>query len=180
MKTLAFDLSMSCTGWALGDESKRLLDRGEFAGPAPDMPEGLKFLVMDREITETIKKLSPDRVIFAEFHNTPNMQSGHASLGLRAILLRRCEVMRIGCYPVSEISCRKKLGVNLSPKLTPEEEEDLKRRTEKWNLRGRKTSQPKPKRDMKARVAKVLVAMGMNCEGEDARDATVLILGSAE
>lgn len=175
MITLALDLSMKCTGWAVGSNGS-LKEFGMLEGTDKGS-EGHRFVFMDRRITSLLQEQSPDEVIFAEFHNTPTALSGHASLGLRAILLRRCEVLKLKVRPVSEISARSKLGVNLSPKLEPSEQADLQRRTARWLRLGKKTKKPKGKRDMKARVDVALRKLELKIENDDARDAVALLLG---
>jgi hypothetical protein len=169
--TLALDLSMRRTGWAIGDGWP--MESGSLEGDS-GMNEGSKFLLMDRQITGLIETTGPDQVIYPEYHNTRNADAAKQSLGLRALLLRRCAVKRLKCVGVEERHYRKVVGVNCSTKLTAEEEADFQRRLSK-RTKGTK-GVTRRKVDMKARVEKVLEGLNLKFGDDDEADAILLLI----
>ncbi len=159
-------------GWAVGNDWP--LESGSVAGPEKTKSEGQAFLEMDRALTKLIEDCGPEQIIFPEYHNTTNADAAKQSLGLRAIVLRRCAVLKIPCLSVEEMRYRKIMGVNLKRELTPFEQEDYQRRLSKRKPGTRGTT--KPKRDMKARVATVLNDLGLRPKDNDEADAILILI----
>lgn len=136
--------------------------------------EGERFLAMEEYLRRLIEKYKPGCVIFPEYRNSKNADAAKASLGLRAILLRLCFLKEIPCQAISEMSYRKSMGVDLTKKLTPEEEQDYSRRLGKRTAKTK--GKTKPKRDMKARVAKALKAIGVEAKDDDEADALLILI----
>lgn len=176
MRILALDLSMASTGWALGDVDSKGVAVGGTGSITPDkdVSEGAKFAQMDAMILEIVQSSACNKVIFAEFVHTPNVEAARASLGLRAVVLEMMHIYKIPCFPVSEISARSRLGVNLKKALTVPELEDYERRL-------KKNPAAKPKRDMKQRVKVLLEALGVKLgTTDDENDALVLLLAEGK
>lgn len=162
---------MARTGWAVGSNFPS--ESGSLEGDS-GIGEGAAFLMMDKQITGLIQNTMPDEVIYPEYHNTRNADAAKQSLGLRAILLRRCAVMGVKCKSVEEAHYRKISGVNMSRKLTPGEEADFQRRLNKRTKNTKGVTRKKI--DMKARVAKVLESWNIKCKDNDEADAVLLLI----
>lgn len=169
--TLAFDLSMSNTGWAFGNGFP--VESGSLEG-THGVGEGAAFLMMDRQIIGLIQSLSPDEVIYPEYHNTRNADAAKQSLGLRALLLRRCAVLGIQCRSIEEAHYRKVAGVNMTRKLTAEEEADFQRRLSKRTKSSKGVTRRKV--DMKARVLKALENWNIKGKDNDENDAILILI----
>lgn len=179
MRTLALDISEARTGWALHikDEDWKNVKTGSIQAKI-EGDEGGTFLAIFTQFQKLLGQMMPDKVIFGEFMHSPNPLAARANLGVRALLMTACYEAGVECSGVSEPRARKSVGVDLTMKAWPEEEEDLKRRTERWNRLGKKTTKPKLKRDMKFRVHKALEDYGINLDSHDEADAVVLLIGA--
>lgn len=173
---LALDFSQHSTGWAIGKPGRM----PEISGTITpiESKEPIMWISATEQIEQLCTRYGARKVIFAEFHHSPNPLAARLNFGLRAVVMADLHRLGIPCRPVSEISSRKVLGINISMKPTPAEQEDFDRRKGKYEGRVKKAKNPpRFKRDMKARVLAWFKEKGLpELDTHDERDASVLLM----
>lgn len=166
-RTLALDLSLNSTGWAVGMAGKPPMTTGVLR---PDLKTDIQhWRYISKSLVELAKHYDAGNIAFLEWGSSPNPQAAKANFGLRAAIMLAFDEIGLEAQGYWESSCRKVLGINISPKLTAAEAED-------WERRRKKNPKAPKKRDMKVRVVEVLAAMGLIFDTHDEADAAVLLM----
>lgn len=172
---MMLDLSDKATGYAIGTPG----NKPEVSGTITPRGGGETnvWLSTTEDLKQLCRKYEIGQVCFSEFVHTPHVYAARANLGLRAMVMVEIGRMGIHVKPVHEISYRKALGVYLGRTPTSDEQADFERRLAKYRLRKKKSKNlPKPKMNMKARVAARLAELGWTEGDDNEKDAVVLLM----
>ncbi len=110
MNVLAFDQSLSATGWTVGSPDRGLFACGRILSPVRRFDSlGARFLRFEKGVRELLTTYKPALVVFEEHRAHHGVQAAQVLGAVTGILMARCDELNI-TYTAVPVATLKKFG----------------------------------------------------------------------